>query len=283
MSSTISKCFWRGFRDGLPFLLVVGPFSVLFGVVAAEAGLNVIEALSFSVVVIAGAALLWYARGTDFAAPPWVKARIDARLAQELPDLAIAFDDLTLSVSDSYQPSLHLTDMRIRTAAGGDQIVLSDVTGSFDKAALLEGQVRPRVISVTGARIHVSRDANGRVGVAFGADQNAPPALAGGLDAAQTMGAISTLLDRPAFAKLRRIEGANLIVQYEDRQAGRSWIVDGGVLGLSRDGEALKLNGNFALLGGHAFATTIELAVNAHAPDRAGRAGPGPDRRPHPL
>ncbi len=56
MSSTISKCFWRGFRDGLPFLLVVGPFSVLFGVVAAEAGLNVIEALSFSVVVIAGAA-----------------------------------------------------------------------------------------------------------------------------------------------------------------------------------------------------------------------------------
>ncbi len=39
MSSTISKCFWRGFRDGLPFLLVVGPFSVLFGVVAAEAGL----------------------------------------------------------------------------------------------------------------------------------------------------------------------------------------------------------------------------------------------------
>ncbi len=219
-------------------------------------------------VVIAGAALLWYARGTDFAAPPWVKARIDARLAQELPDLAIAFDDLTLSVSDSYQPSLHLTDMRIRTAAGGDQIVLSDVTGSFDKAALLEGQVRPRVISVTGARIHVSRDANGRVGVAFGADQNAPPALAGGLDAAQTMGAISTLLDRPAFAKLRRIEGSNLIVQYEDRQAGRSWIVDGGVLGLSRDGEALKLNGNFALLGGHAFATTIELAVNArmHSP-----------------
>ncbi len=48
--------FWRGFRDGAPFLLVVGPFSILFGVVAAEAGLNVLEALGFSVVVIAGAA-----------------------------------------------------------------------------------------------------------------------------------------------------------------------------------------------------------------------------------
>ena len=48
--------FWRGFRDGLPFLFVVGPFGMLFGVLATEAGLNVFETLSFSVVVIAGAA-----------------------------------------------------------------------------------------------------------------------------------------------------------------------------------------------------------------------------------
>lgn len=56
MTSTVSAAFWRGFRDALPFLLVIGPFSVLFGVVASEAGLNVLEALGFSVVVIAGAA-----------------------------------------------------------------------------------------------------------------------------------------------------------------------------------------------------------------------------------
>ncbi|EAQ04448.1 AzlC family protein [Pseudooceanicola batsensis HTCC2597] len=56
MSSTPSSAYWRGVRDGLPFLLVIGPFSLLFGVVATEAGLNVLEALAFSVVVIAGAA-----------------------------------------------------------------------------------------------------------------------------------------------------------------------------------------------------------------------------------
>jgi predicted branched-subunit amino acid permease len=48
--------FWRGFRDGLPFLAVVIPFATLFGVVATDAGLSVFETLSFSVVVIAGAA-----------------------------------------------------------------------------------------------------------------------------------------------------------------------------------------------------------------------------------
>lgn len=46
----------RGVEDGLPFLLVIVPFALLFGVLATEAGLSVFEALSFSVVVIAGAA-----------------------------------------------------------------------------------------------------------------------------------------------------------------------------------------------------------------------------------
>ncbi|QFT61721.1 Predicted branched-chain amino acid permease (azaleucine resistance) [Roseivivax halotolerans] len=46
----------RGVRDGLPFLLVIVPFGMLFGVLATEAGLSVAEALGFSVVVIAGAA-----------------------------------------------------------------------------------------------------------------------------------------------------------------------------------------------------------------------------------
>lgn len=48
--------FARGVRDGLPFVAVVIPFAMLFGVLATEAGLSVFETLAFSVVVIAGAA-----------------------------------------------------------------------------------------------------------------------------------------------------------------------------------------------------------------------------------
>ena len=54
--STPNRAFWRGVRDGTPFMVVLVPFAVLFGVIATEAGLNVFETLSFSVVVIAGAA-----------------------------------------------------------------------------------------------------------------------------------------------------------------------------------------------------------------------------------
>jgi 4-azaleucine resistance transporter AzlC len=54
-SSTATGAFWRGARDALPFALVVGPFAVVFGVVATEAGLSLVETMAFSVLVIAGA------------------------------------------------------------------------------------------------------------------------------------------------------------------------------------------------------------------------------------
>lgn len=50
------RAFWWGVRDGAPFVLVIVPFGMLFGVIASEAGLTLIEALGFSIAVIAGAA-----------------------------------------------------------------------------------------------------------------------------------------------------------------------------------------------------------------------------------
>ncbi len=48
--------FWQGAFDAAPFLLVIAPFAMLFGVVATEAGLDLVEVMGLSVLVIAGAA-----------------------------------------------------------------------------------------------------------------------------------------------------------------------------------------------------------------------------------
>lgn len=53
--SSPRQAFWQGARQGAPFVLVVVPFAVLFGVVATEAGLNLAQVMGFSVLVIAGA------------------------------------------------------------------------------------------------------------------------------------------------------------------------------------------------------------------------------------
>ncbi len=47
--------FFKGCRDGLPFMLVVVPFGLLFGVVAIDAGLSFVEAMAMTSLVIAGA------------------------------------------------------------------------------------------------------------------------------------------------------------------------------------------------------------------------------------
>ena len=48
--------YWQGFRAGAPFVLVVAPFGLLFGVVATEAGMDLWQTMAMTVLVIAGAA-----------------------------------------------------------------------------------------------------------------------------------------------------------------------------------------------------------------------------------
>jgi len=55
-TSSTKSAFLAGLRDGAPFLLVITPFATLFGVAATEAGLDLLQTMSFSVLVIAGAA-----------------------------------------------------------------------------------------------------------------------------------------------------------------------------------------------------------------------------------
>ena len=57
-ATTTKSAFWRGFRDSAPFVIVVAPFAVVFGVIDSEAGLNLTEVMAFTILVIAGASQL---------------------------------------------------------------------------------------------------------------------------------------------------------------------------------------------------------------------------------
>ncbi len=55
-TATPKSAFWRGFKDGLPFILGVVPFGLLFGIVATEAGFDLLKVMSLTVLAFAGAA-----------------------------------------------------------------------------------------------------------------------------------------------------------------------------------------------------------------------------------
>ncbi len=54
-ATTTKSAYLAGVRDGLPFIVMVVPFAMLFGVVAIEAGLTLAQTMAFTILVIAGA------------------------------------------------------------------------------------------------------------------------------------------------------------------------------------------------------------------------------------
>ncbi len=56
MSPEFKNSYKKGFVAGLPLILAYIPFSLVFGVVAVDAGLTVIETVAMSLTVLAGAA-----------------------------------------------------------------------------------------------------------------------------------------------------------------------------------------------------------------------------------
>lgn len=71
-TTTPNSAFRAGLFAGMPFLLVGGPFALLFGVIATEAGLSVTQTMGFSVLVIAGASQVTAIQLMTEAAPVWV-------------------------------------------------------------------------------------------------------------------------------------------------------------------------------------------------------------------
>jgi 4-azaleucine resistance transporter AzlC len=55
LARTPRQCVLHGFVQALPFILVLLPFGMLFGVVASEAGLDLAKTMGFTVLVLAGA------------------------------------------------------------------------------------------------------------------------------------------------------------------------------------------------------------------------------------
>lgn len=54
-SSSPKTMYWRGVREGVPFLAIAFSFAIAFSVIAVESGLTVAQTLSLSFLVIAGA------------------------------------------------------------------------------------------------------------------------------------------------------------------------------------------------------------------------------------
>ena len=100
--ATPKSWYWAGFRAGVPFLLVVMPFGMLFGVVATEAGMNLVQTMGFPVLVTPGAAQFTAIQLITEHAPTFVviasALAVNLRMAMYSASLAPYLGELPLNL-----------------------------------------------------------------------------------------------------------------------------------------------------------------------------------------
>ncbi|MEX0285431.1 MAG: DUF3971 domain-containing protein [Paracoccaceae bacterium] len=195
--------------------------------------------------------------GRTMQVPGWVRDELSSRVTTAL-DGAMAFDfgDISLVIGDGWRPRVRFRNLVLTRPDGQEALRLADAEVSFSASALLQGEVRPKHVLVTGAFATLRMESDGSVALTMG-DAAQPTERAQSIP--QLMGNWDEALEHPILSQMTDFEIQAMTLNYENARVGRAWTVDGGQVILNRDGDDLDLSATFSLLSGRDYASTVEL------------------------
>ncbi|MDO5604617.1 MAG: AzlC family ABC transporter permease [Paracoccus sp. (in: a-proteobacteria)] len=129
--------------QSIPFLLVIAPFGLLFGVVAAAAGLDLAKVMGFSIVVLAGASQFTVVQLLSDHAPVWlvivsgiaVNLRMAMYSASIVPWLGMASQPTRLAVAYALIDQTYV--LSITQFQDAPQLSLAQRLGYFTGTAIV--------------------------------------------------------------------------------------------------------------------------------------------------
>ncbi|MGC1495629.1 MAG: DUF3971 domain-containing protein [Sulfitobacter sp.] len=223
------------------------------------------------VIAVAGAGTIALLKGRSITAPMWVQTRIEARIAQELPQARVSFGEMVFIFDEGWRARVRLRDIAVKTPAGADIVDFNEFKASFSTRALLKGVVQPHDISLSGVIVTLRRGASGRVSLSAAQGETAPKREAATLP--QLLGQLDGVFDKPALSTLVSVDVRALTLRYEDIISDRAWTVDGGRMRLLRNGRALALSADLALLSGGSDVATLAANYSSDLGDPAAEFG----------
>ncbi|WP_058315894.1 YhdP family protein [Cognatishimia activa] len=214
---------------------------------------TVVFVLVLCVGVVVG---LLYSHERAIQAPDWLRNMAVDQFSRALPDADVSFDNLTIEVEADWHPRILLERVVITPKDGGPAIEFSEAETSLSYTRLLQRQVAPRDIRLSGVFLTARREAEGEVAVSVGNPNTADRRSTALSD---VVNQIDDWLTLPQFERLNSVDVDALTVQFDDLRANRSWTVDGGQMQMRRDDDQLRMSSNLALLGGRDYVSTIEF------------------------
>ncbi|WP_375282115.1 DUF3971 domain-containing protein [Pseudooctadecabacter sp.] len=208
--------------------------------------------------------------GREVTAPSWIVRDVEARAAEVLGGGSLGFGELKVTVGTDLHPRLVLRNAVLRDADGAKIAEVPRIEGLVSPRGILQGRLLAQRVDLRGAQISVRRSKDGTVAFAFdqsGQNIAAADGFLGLLDL------VDQTFEAAALEALEEVRATGLIINYSDARAGRSWVVDGGRIGLDLRGDALALRADIALLSGRSFVTTAELTYDSLRGSRTAELG----------
>lgn len=187
--------------------------------------------------------------GAHLRLPVWAVAEAEARLNRALgpafPESALAIGAVELEVDEEWVLRLRLDDLRLLHRDGTPILILPEARIAFAAEALKSGQLRARSLRLSGARIDLTRDREGKLDIVFGGQDGALRI--------DSLTALFTAIDRafatPALADLERVEADALTLTLTDQRIGRVWELGDGRLRLENRETELRAEAGLTLMG----------------------------------
>ena len=239
------KSLWR--RLGLGSLLVTLIMSALIG------------------------AAVYVLIGRPVSAPEWVRDRIEARTAEALGTAQLQFDSLDMMVEDGVVPQVRMANVRLMTQDGAEIVAFGEMRVSLSIADLIQGQMRPSQISISGIFAKLRRLADGSMVLSGGLDLTSPSQEAATF--AQLLESIDDLLSLPGLTALSEADIRALTLRIEDVRSGRGWTIDGGRMRVTRLGDDVRITSDLALLSGGQGVATLAANYDSRIGDPAAAFG----------
>ncbi|MEM6310523.1 MAG: AsmA-like C-terminal domain-containing protein [Pseudomonadota bacterium] len=223
-----------------------------------------------AIVGLALAALVFTLEGREIAAPDWVRARIEAQIVKNAPEYRVRSRDMRLSIHAGWRPEVVLRDVEIKTDAGDPVLELASLDVAFSRQGLLQRQLVPRSIYLSGIFATLRRGAQGAYDLEASAVSSEPRQAD---TAPDLLAQLDELFDRPELADLERIDADAITFRFEDGQSRRAWTIDGASISVARNGRMLRVASDLAILSGGASAATLRVNYSSALGEKSGSFG----------
>lgn len=185
--------------------------------------------------------------------PVWLVAEMEARVnagmagEQASPGAVLGLGGLSLAFAADLRPELVLADLRVVVPSGGPLAAFPEVRVALAPEEILRGRIRPVGVRLTGGRMALARDEEGRF--TFGLDEELSGART--LEtAADVLDAVDAFFSTPALAGLRLIEADGVALTLRDSRVGRRWEIGDGRIVIENRAEGIAAELNLTLLDG---------------------------------